>query len=37
MFDYNNSPQGEAGFKVDGDLPIEKGSYPLLSEVLLEG
>ncbi|MGJ7517207.1 hypothetical protein ACSFE6_23115 [Pseudomonas baetica] len=32
IFDHNNSPQGPANIKVDGDLVIKKDYYPWVSE-----
>ncbi|MGF6203145.1 hypothetical protein [Pseudomonas laurylsulfatiphila] len=37
IFDHNNSPQGGADIKVDGDLEIKKDYYPWMSEAFIGG
>ncbi|NWL18004.1 hypothetical protein DM828_01480, partial [Pseudomonas umsongensis] len=37
IFDHNNSPQGGADIKVDGDLTIKKDYYPWVKEAFLGG
>jgi len=37
IFDHNDSPMGGADIKVDGDLTVQGGYYPLLQESFLGG
>ncbi|MCM2365370.1 hypothetical protein, partial [Pseudomonas sp. SR18] len=37
IFDYNDSPQGGADIKVDGDLTIKKDYYPWIHESFIGG
>jgi hypothetical protein len=37
IFDYNDSPQGGADIKVDGDLTIKKDYYPWIHERFIGG
>ncbi|MHC8314063.1 hypothetical protein [Pseudomonas sp. LB3P31] len=37
MFDHNNSPQGGADFKVDGDVVIKRDYFPWVHESFLGG
>ncbi|VVO89391.1 hypothetical protein PS850_02273 [Pseudomonas fluorescens] len=37
IFDHNNSPQGGADIKVEGDLTIKKDYYPWIKEAFLGG